>query len=293
MTTTTAETLSVDGVVLNTLAKNVESLTGRLRVPQVRGSNPEVPGRHGSIFVRTKTYETGQIVLPMWVRGCDDDGAIPGGSSARREFYKRVDELIALFTRRDGLLDVRHTLPDASVRQALCEVTDVVNLTSETPNPLGMVSVALDVPGVFWRDVSDVSHDTGVGVTVPNTLSLTNFAGATAPMDELSYRFVGPITNPKVEAYRNSIPLGQPIWFQYGAVVPGGQSLIVDCAAWTLSGTGGLTPNMAALTHAGASRWMVVQPGVQLAAPQVRLTGSSTTGATQLVITGRRKFLTG
>src|SRR5687768_5894726 len=103
MTVTTSETLSVDGVVLNTLAKNIETLTGRLRTPPLRGSNLSIPSRHGALHTATKVYDENEIVLPMWVAGCDDDGEIPYFGSARKEFFKNLDELSNLFRIRRRL----------------------------------------------------------------------------------------------------------------------------------------------------------------------------------------------
>src|SRR3982751_4903714 len=105
MVVTTTETLTVNGVVLNTLANNIETLAGRLRVPSYRTENLIVPSKHGELWVPNKKFQTNTIPLPMWVLGCNDDGEIPSGSTARIEFYARVDELVTLF-KSPGLLTV-------------------------------------------------------------------------------------------------------------------------------------------------------------------------------------------
>src|SRR3982751_5668716 len=102
MVTTSAIPMTVDGTRLDTLAWNIETITGRIGVPGVRGANAQVPGRHGSIFTPNKTYDEREFVLSMWVNGCDVDGLIPGGSSDLAEFRKNVDTLSLLFGKRYG-----------------------------------------------------------------------------------------------------------------------------------------------------------------------------------------------
>jgi hypothetical protein len=221
--------------------------------------------------------------------GCDDDGLIPGGSTLRKEFYKRVDELVAVFGSPDDLL-VQHTLPDATIRECSAEVLDIIDFTTASVNPKGLFNVSLVVPGAFWQDNADKTN-TFSNPTVPSTLSLTNFAGATAPMDELTITITGPITNPKVEVYRNGAALDQPVSFQYNGSIGSGNTMIVNCKTWTLSGSAGAT--YANFSHAGDARWLSVSPAPAAGTPQVRLTGSGNTATTAISFVGRRKFLVG
>jgi len=287
MTNTTTETLTVDGVVLNTLAKNITSLAGRLRTPPVRTNNIVVPNRHGVLRTPRKWFDANVLQLPMWVLGCADDGSIP--TTSRTEFYKRVDELTALFSSPEPLL-VQHTLPDASVRECLAEVLEVLDFTTSGINPVGMFSVALNVYGAFWRDNSDKTFSL-TNPTVPGTISLTQFAGATAPMDDLIITITGPITNPRVEAYRNGLPLSQPVVFQYTGAIASGQTLILNCGTWQMSGTAGAT--FANLSHSGDARWLSIPAAPGAGTPQIRLSGSGNSAVTAISVVGRRKFLVG
>lgn len=289
MTNTTQETLTVDGVVLNTLAKNIKTLSGRLRTAKVRTANVEVPQRNGHIWTPRKWYDPLVLDMPMWVRGCDDDGKIPSQSKARTEFYKRVDELVSLFS-SPNLLYIVHTLPDGTKREAYGEVLDILDFTTMGVDPLGMVNVQLVVPGAFWQDTAD-NTNTFTNPTMGAALSLTNFAGATAPMDDLTYTITGPITNPKVEALRGGAALTSPVYFQYNGTVPSTQTLIVNCKTWALSGT--MASSYANLSHTGDARWMVAEPAAAAGTPQVSLSGSGNTAATALSVVGRRKYLVG
>lgn len=289
MTATTTETLTVDGVLLNTLAKNVSSLTGRLRTPPKRTANIVIPQRNGVLRTPRKWYGPNTLNLPMWVVGSDDNGNIPTNSTRRIEFYKRVDELTALFNSPD-LLTVQHKLPDGTTRECQAEVLEVLDFTTVAVNPKALFNVALTVPAAFWRDTADVTNSFS-NPTLPSTLSLTNFAGATAPMEDLLYTIRGPITNPKIEAYRNSAALGLPVWFQYTGSVADNATVIVNCATWALSGTA--NPVYGNFAHGGDPRFMVLTPNVPGSAPQVHITGTGGGANTQLTVAGRRKYMVG
>lgn len=279
MANTTTEILTVDGVVLNTLAKNISSLTGRLRAPAVRTSNILVPGRHGALYSPNKKYDQALITLPMWVVGSDDDGAIPEGSTARREFFKRIDELTKLFKKTSGLLDVRHTLPDGSVRQCYAESLDVMDFTTDA-SPRGLFSVNLTVPEVFWQDV-----DTRSQVLAANGASVvaSDFAAATAPMEDLVYRLDGPWTSPRLTFADGS-------FVAVNQAIPAGQGMSVDSGNWDLTGHNGFVPDYTKIQHDGADSYWAALPAEN---QTITLTGADRTAATQLTVTGRRKFLVG
>jgi hypothetical protein len=287
MTATTAETLSVNGVILNTYAKNIESLTGRMHVASIRTDNLAIPGRHGKLRTTAKFYDEGQIVLPMWVRGCDDDGGVP--TTKRQQFFANVDALTNLFRPGSGLMEMLHTLPDGTIRRAWVECTDVIDFsTLGGANPLAKFSVSLRVPSVFWEDQTSRSVD------LPPTQNgyVTAFDGTTAPIEDSVITIVGPAINCRVEAYYDAKPLENPSWVQYSEV-DAGQSVVIDSGTWQITGSGGLIPNYANLTHAGGARWFTLVPGTPHNPPEVRITAGGTTSATKVTISARRKFLVG
>lgn len=281
---TTEETLSVNGVVLNTLAYNISTLAGRLRAPALRTENIQVPGRHGSLRTRRKFYDEGEIVLPMWVRDTDEDELV----SSREIFYSNIDRLTKLFRPGSGLLEVIHTLPDSSTRRAMAECTEAIDL-SPKGRGLANFSVALKVPSVFWEDTSTVSQD----LVPPHTGPVSVLNGMTAPIEDAVFTVTGPMTNPRVESWFNGGALEVPVWFQYSGTVPAGQTLTIDCSKWVLTGGGGFTPVYANFTHAGSARWMVIEPDLDGNTPGLKVTGSATTSASKVTITARRKYLVG
>lgn len=281
MVSTTAETLSVNGVILNTLAKNVESLTGRLRTPGRRTQNLVVAGRHGSIRTNQRLYAENAISLPMWVAGGDDDGAIPAGSSERRELFKNIDTLTRLFLGNVGQLDVRHTLPDGSVRQCFGDVLDAIDFTSYA-KPLAKFGVTIVMDDPFWRDLNQITETI---LANGATATFNSFAGATAPMERLRFQFTGPWNSPVLTFSDGS-------WLAVDVNIPAGATVTVNSDTWGLTSSG-VTTILANIRRSGgaSARWASVPPsdtGVV-----VSLAGTARTTATQLQLQGRRAYLVG
>jgi len=292
MTATTAETVTVDGLVLNTLAYNISTRAGRYTTPDVRTKNIELPGRHGTLTVRSKRFQQGVIVLSMWVRGANSDGFMPTSDLQSRIFQQNLDLLMQVFTRKSGLLDVRQTLPDGSVRQCFAEVLAAIDPQSKSTRPMAAFSVALTIPAAFWQDLNPITYTSTAGLTSSQTLTLSPFIGATAPMDDLVWTIAGAATNPKIQALESGSPLSVDTWMQYNNTIPDFKSLTVDCSSWGVSGVAGFSPSTADVSHAGASTFMSLQPGPQNTAPQVKWTASGVDSSTQLTVTGRRKYVT-
>lgn len=278
MVATTTETLTVNGVLLNTLAKNISSLSGRLRAPSYRTGNVVVPGMHGELWVPNKKYQANTLALPMWVVGCDDDGEIPTGSSKRREFFKRVDELVTLF-KSPELLEVVWATAREEARRCWAEALDVLDFTTDA-SPRGLVGVVLTIPAAFWEDTVTKTR-TWNGA--PGSVTPTQFQGGSAPIEDGVYRFEGPWTNPQATFSDGS-------WFRYNAVVPAGQTLVVDSGEWDLTGEGGLVPDYAKVEHDGEDAYWLALPA---SAAAIALSGSGRTSASSFTMTGKRKHLVG
>lgn len=272
-----AETLTVNGVSLATRAVMLTSTSGLMTAAARRGENIPVPGRHGRIPTRGKRYEQGEIVLSLWIDGCLPDGGIPGGSNALRQFEARRDEILQVFHADTVIVDYT---PDSGVtRRALCEVVDTMDFTRVGVEPLARVSVALTIPGAFWSDIDPRTHS--FTVATGGAAVLTDFAGATAPMDELTVEF-GSGNNPELSQ--------GPVFLAYDAVIPSGQGLVVDTKMWTLAGIGGLVPDYSKVRHGGSPRFFELSP--ESPAPSVNLTHTGG-GSMSCSISGPRRFLTG
>lgn len=285
MTVTTRSTLAANGVVLNTLAKNVESLTGRLSTPARRGENRTVSGRSGRIRSR-KRFDQRTVVLPMWVQGCDDDGRIPSNSSEAAQLFRNVDELTRLFAADS--VELVHTLPDNSARRIVGEVVDVIDFTAT--QGLAKFSVALVCPEPFWEDVNQ-TYQTVAGV---GSFQLNYFAGSTAPIEDATVRFNGPCSNPKI----STVVDGREVSVTIAALIGYGQWVQLDSKLWKLSRSSVIANgNTVDIDHVGDPRWLVLPTSASGGAgPTITVSetsGASTVGDMRTTINGRRKYMVG
>ena len=93
MTLTTDTYWDVNGTPLHTLAYNIETLSGLVRAPAMRGADVVIPYAPGETFT-PKVPGSRVITLAMWVRGADEDGNIP--ENQRAEFEANWYQLFAL-----------------------------------------------------------------------------------------------------------------------------------------------------------------------------------------------------
>lgn len=268
------------------VARGVEGAGGLMAVPERRGGNMVVPGSHGELHVVGKKYGANTLVMPLWVRGVNPDGTVPnpGDSAARLLFHDNLRTLTGLFTEGEQIV-VRHTLTDGSAREIRGEVTDRVDpeMSGAGRWTLGRLSVAVNCADPFWADIDPVTATR----TLANdaTSALTEFAGASAPMEDLLVTF-SPQSNPR---------LTQPytdIFVQVGRVITAGQTVTVDTAQWQVYGTGGAAAGLyedLEYGGRGTTRFFALTPEPGGAAPVVRL--NHTGGGTgQVAVTGKRKY---
>jgi hypothetical protein len=291
MTNTSLIPITVDGVRLDTLAWNIETLNGRLQIPGVRGSDPEIPGDDGAVFVPNKSYSSGLMVLSMWIRGSDVDGYVPVSSSQMGEFRKNLDTITKLFTVRHRLLDIQQTWP-AGIIQYMAKVEQPWDFTASAVNPRAKFAVQLSLPKVFGQDINTTDYSSATGLASGVTLTMAAYAGHTAPINDAILVVRGPATNPRI----TNPDTGE--WVQYSGTIASGTDWRVDCGLWeTRTGVGiglssGAGTNVVATTQyaGGGSRFMRLTPRPS-GGPQVVLTGTSFGGNTQVLARARRKFI--
>lgn len=274
------ESLTLNGVSLSSWAYLAPSVAGMFTAPARRGGNVTVPGRHGA--VRTpKRFEPNEIVLPLWINGAAADGSIPGGSTAAKEWYLRRDELLRVLYANPLLLEF--TRPDGSPRSARAEVVDVLEFDRIQMVPAAQVNVALTLFEGFWFDTDPVSQI--ITGTTGVTAELTAFAGATAPMADLTLTFTGPVNNPQL-----NLGAGDA-YVKYNGTVASGQQLVIDTAAWQVSpGTGTIwSPDLRQIEFAPGPRWLELDATVDPFEVAFLHTGG---GSSSCSIAGRRKYLT-
>jgi hypothetical protein len=266
-----------NGVNLDTLAYNVASRTGRMTTPPRKGKNLDVPGRDGAIFTPGKRHAGNTVILPLWVVGANEDGEIPAYGNSRELCLDNLDRLRRLFTA--DTVTLVDEAPDGTRRTITGQVLDVIDPTSQAGGTRATFSVSLICAAAYWEDVDSLTASkTGTGVW-----DVAAFEGATARMSDLTVRFDGICTNPRLTS-----PSG--IYVAYNAVLTGTQWVSINCGTWAITTGGGLTVSYqpgTGLDHGGDPRWFVLEPGD----PTPRCTFSQTAGATGTArLTGRRKY---
>ncbi len=280
-----AQGLTVNGVDISTLATLNSSFADFQTMSPRRGKDYIVPGRHGILVVPSKKFDSTTFDLPLLVKGCRADGTIPSGSSAQKEFYARVDELARLFQKGDTVT-IGHVLPDGSTRVVDAVVYGTSNFSRNMGfRPLvGRVTITMLPVSPFWADLNPVTPNSASLLT-GQTLNLTNFEGATAPIADLVVTF-GPGNNPSIIQGVNS--------FQYAGVIGAGQQLVVDFGNFTLDkGTGSAwTPDYSKIVYTQQGAWFQFEPTTE----PLSLTLTHTTGSgvsMSISVAGKRKYFAG
>lgn len=278
------ETLLLNGTDLATLVSNMESLAGMLRSPARRGEGITVPGRHGVLRRADRPFDAVSKVLPFWVIGADQvTGSTLVGDAELTAFYANHD---ALLTRLHGpTLQFDHGLPGV-VRRTVAEIAEEPLDCSRVPgSPLfGRMDVTVTVFDAFAVDPTAITTEP-FSLTSGGDRVMTEFAGATAPMADLSITFIGPVNNPELRQTTT------PSFVAYDGVIGSGQTLTIHCddnAPVPLVGTGGLVPDYTKLRYL-PPRWFELNPSAGLTVSLVHTGG----GSASCSISGRRKFLSG
>lgn len=284
--------ITVDGVALNTVAKAVETKSGRLVTAAARGGNAVVAGRSGSIWTPGKVQEEGRIVLPMWVLGCDDDGLVP--TTEALQFYANKDLLQRVFSKRHALLEVLATQPDASVRRCYAECTTFVDFQSFSPND-ARVTVELTIPSTYWEDNTLLDVNVA-GLTNGQTGTPTSVNGGTAPVEDGLYvvrALGGTITNPRLTDTTTGA------YVQYNGVLAANEDWYINAARWIsrkgagmgFNDTGGTNIIGTTVRSGLGSRLLALTPNPVSGATSAVVSGTFGGGATATVFfKGRRKY---
>jgi len=273
------EGLTIGGVNVSTYAVRVIDLSGLLRVPERRGENLPMPGRHGNLRVPRKRYNGREMALEFWIRGAQPDGTVPANPKA--QFYTNLRTLGQIIGQ--DLVTLVHTLPDGTTRRIDAEALTAVDAMRYKAGDLGKVSVAFTSAAAFW----EASAPTTIGpfsLTAGGTRQLTELADCDAPIDDATITF-GPATNPVLTC------VGSGSFLAYDELIASGRSVALDASAWSGVGAGGLTYDRAKVrSDPRDGGWFCLDPAP--GGPTVRLdhTGG---GSAPVTITARKKWLFG
>jgi hypothetical protein len=227
----------------------------------------------------------------MWVRGVNPDGTIPSDPVARLQFHARLRALVQLFVEGE-LVTIQHVLTDGTARQIVAEVDTVLNfaISGAGRYTLGKVSVGLTASDPFWSDLGTTTAT--FSLTTGQSSTLTGFIAASAPMDDLTISF-GPCSNPTLTQLSNGA------FITYNGIIASGQHLVIDTAAWTVTGTvdaGGTwnpssapTQHIARIQHGGGGG-RLFSLASQNGGPVVQLVHTGG-GSASVSVTGAQRYL--
>lgn len=296
MAVTNDEPLYVDGVCINTLAYTTVLRSGRWAAPGKKGRNVPVPARHGSLWVAGKSFTENVLTLDMLIHGADVDGNVPAEQHA--QVQDNVEFLLRLFTKSYELLHLEQHQADGTVRECFAECTMPFSPAAGTSAVLGRMGAELRMPAAFWRDTTDVTWESALGVADGQTLTMPPFEGGSAPMDDLVYLVVGPADNPELKVHASGA------YTRYTGSLAAADSTAgtpadhwrVNSADWTsvvgpgigFTGTG---TNVIGQTIHGGSARLVDLPPLAAGDPAVVFGGANTDADTQVQARGRRAYL--
>lgn len=274
------EKIYINGIELASEAVKIESMTGVWNAPGIRGSDYDVPGRHGVIRNPIRMYQSAQVTFPLFVTGVHPSTGDTDPDGHVGQLRANVKYLIRLFS---GDLTITHEYPDGSTIQALGRLAyNPMEFERQTSFPesarLGFV---VDIPGGFWSDTNLTSQS--FTTVTDTTLNWTNFSGADAPMDELEVTFTGPASNPRIQQGET--------YLQYNDIVPGGTT-VTFYPDMTYKGNDGVNDfdlDYSKIQHFGSARWFELIPGD----PAQTLFTHTGSGTSQVTLTGRKKYLIG
>ena len=226
------------GTVLDMVANSgkygVEEISSPHDLPTVRGENPKVPLREGSIH-GTKIFDERVISLGMWVVG-----------SSISDYESRIDTLKKLFGLRSRQT-LKRTMGDGSVREAPAEVADTLGFNRIGPTA-GRFTVDFLIAEGFMR--SNTLTDTGqINISSsPHDFTLTN--PGTAEDRSAIITFHGDLEDPKLTNLDNGI------WVGIIGALTSGQSYDVDVSEFSIDPS-----DYDVLQHSGDNYFMVLNPG--------------------------------
>lgn len=193
MTNLSAFPVSVDGVRLDTYAMAVES--SALTLGGLRTRDLVMPGLDGEVASLDDPREPSWFTMTIFVKGCDDDGALTPGTDANTVYLKNLQALKHLVGRVGSLLSVRWVVDPAATPAtdllADCKVVDAIT-PDDGWSAYGRVTVSLKIPGVYRRAVASTDWTTGASLAGKPIWDTPPLLGYTAPCDDAILLLRGP-----------------------------------------------------------------------------------------------------
>lgn len=238
---------------------------------------------HGE-FWYPQYFTAATRLLTMFVSDHNQStGAAPTSiDQGRQNFDQNLESLSLLFQRRRNLATVLRNRSDGTTRKGFVSVASVIQ-PSLVPVTSALLTVELTFPDPFWWDSTD---------TILATLAagfsgvVSGMAGCTAPVNDMQFNITGPVTNPRITDNESGS------WVQYTGTVAAGKTLVIHNTNMSIDdGGSGWSPALINMSHAGDSNWLTLYPSQTGGGVNITFSGTSTTGATALALSGHRKYM--
>lgn len=273
MALTTDVYWDIDGVPLQTYAKNITTWGGDLQAPpSLRGEDLTIPYRPGEVF-QTRRPKGRSITFNMWVIGADDDGKIPTSIPMRGMFEQHFKNLRNLFWNQGKQFTLTRRWKDYTTNTVKSASAKAVFAGGLAPVMNGQnratFSVELYLPDPFFYGAEET-------ITFP----ATNVAEVTSTILGDYETTVALLT---VNGARNNIRLtnnNEGVYVNIAQDLAAGQTIQVDVDNWTAVKNPGVSEAniIGSVTSFGHEFWFVLRPGSQ----KVTLSSSSGTGTATL-----------
>lgn len=278
MTNTTSLYWEADGQSLQTFARNIDSLEGKLALPPFRGTDTLIPYKVGQSW-SPKQVDSRILPLSMWVVDTDADGNIASTKSERQaNFDANWRALVNLLWTpgRQFMLTKRFTIGGV-VRSATALAEYVGGLAPSMMGRYGARTVVnLKLADPYFYDDEEVS------TTLVNGNQNVSVLGD-APSTHIEFVINGARNQPVIRNNTEDLEL------QYNSQLLSGDYVTIDVEAsrsFTVDAANplGYTSN-ARIIHSGAVPWFYTKPGTN----QINL--ASTTGSGIVVMKRRDAWL--
>lgn len=296
MTNTSNRPITVDGVRLDTLAKNITQINRA--VASRRAADVQLPGVDGLLPSYNDNLDAVPFGLEMWVRGTDDNGAVPA-AGAQDTFRANLDELLHLFGKRHALIQLQEQVTATATRQCWVKVVDSIAPDINTPGSSGIFTVSFLMVYGVWEDTATQDWNGTLGAATGVVQDVTTLQDATERSTDTIFLVTGPITNPRITDTNTGA------YVQLNQALAAGQYWRVNVATWAsrygatpstlgASDTTG-TDGTASTVYGGTKNQAAFLPLVPVRSGgvrkvQVALSGTAMTAATRLSARTRRKF---
>jgi hypothetical protein len=216
---------SADGNDLRTKGYNVHDSSSWDSAPGARGQGVEIAYLDGAHFQDSAFYQSHVFNLEMLVWGRDPT---TGGITLTDEWEHLADNVDAVkgFFSTTGDIDLRRTMPNGDIRQALGRVTTGIRARSDAAGALRYLTIPFTVREGSWRDITG-------GAAGESDATNTGLSGSGSVGIVVGGNFRTP---PRITVDATTTVTDFALTFPDGATlaytddIPTSSSLVIDCS---------------------------------------------------------------